>query len=232
MPRSIFITATDTGAGKTWVTTRLLRSLLDRGESAQALKPVASGVLPSGINEDVQALMDVSRMPVSALNFLTFQTPVAPSLAAHREQVQWQPNQLLGWLQEREKAANLTLIEGVGGLMVPLTGTYLVSDWLRDMADAQVLLVVRARLGGINHALLTLESLDRMGRRPAYVIVNDADGAGEAMLRRHIAAIRARAGDAFLLQLSHSPASGYAEAAWFGRVTQSLKEKAAREISD
>jgi len=215
MPRSIFITATDTGAGKTWVTTRLLRSLLDRGESAQALKPVASGVLPSGINEDVQALMDVSRMPVSALNFLTFQTPVAPSLAAHREQVQWQPNQLLGWLQEREKAANLTLIEGVGGLMSPLLGvgesSWLVQDWLQAMPHAEVMLVVPLRLGCISQALVHCSCLAAVNRLPQWVVLNDMaqvdDDDTPRIISQHLLGMYGRAPDVVVVRQASDLAS-------------------------
>ena len=174
--RTLFITATDTAAGKTAVTALLARGLRKTGIAAAALKPVASGLDGSGANEDISALMDACHLSdADAVNLYRFAMPAAPSLAAASEGRSIGPARLVGWCRQRCEGMRVGLIEGVGGLMVPLTPTYLVRDWLTDMPEAETMLVVAARLGAINHALLTLAELARMGRAPRWIVINDID---------------------------------------------------------
>ncbi|HKI60630.1 MAG TPA: dethiobiotin synthase [Mariprofundaceae bacterium] len=176
MGRKIFITATDTGAGKTFVTANLIRLLLEQGISASAIKPVASGVSADGINEDVEALMQAQQLNNPDLvNLYTFRLPASPNIAAAAEVQQIEPEKLVRWCHAQAEKVDLCLIEGVGGLMVPLNETYLVSDWISDMQGCEVILVIGARLGCINHALLTLAQLKRQGITPAYIIINAID---------------------------------------------------------
>ena len=173
MGRKIFITATDTGAGKTFVTANLIRLLLEQGISASAIKPVASGVSEDGINEDVEALMQAQQLNnPDQVNRYSFQLPASPNIAAAAEAQQIKPEELIAWCNGQAEKADLCLIEGVGGLMVPLSKTYLVSDWIADLHNCEVMLVVGARLGSINHALLTLAQLKQLGMTPAYIIIN------------------------------------------------------------
>lgn len=172
--RTIFITATDTGAGKTAITALLAGSLRAAGIDAAALKPVASGLDADGANEDIAALLAASALSdADAVNLYRLAMPAAPSLAAAAEGRQIDPRRLVDWCRQRCMSKRIGLIEGVGGLMVPLTPTYLVRDWLADMPEAETMLVVAARLGAINHALLTLAELDRMGRAPRWIVIND-----------------------------------------------------------
>jgi dethiobiotin synthetase len=173
MARSIFITATDTDAGKTWVTTNLIRSMLAAGIQAKALKPVACGLDTEGNNEDITALLNIQRLKhVEDINLYCFQQPDAPSLAAAAENRSINPNRLITWCRKKAEETDICLIEGVGGLMVPLTNDYLVCDWIEDIPEAEIWLVVGCRLGSINHALLTLDKLKNMGRSPARIILN------------------------------------------------------------
>ncbi|MDQ6988320.1 MAG: dethiobiotin synthase [Mariprofundaceae bacterium] len=185
MSRAVFITATDTGAGKTWVTQHLLRLLLQKGEDVQALKPIASGMLPSGLNEDVDILL--SEQPHKTqpmLNFHTFSNPVAPAMAAQLEQHTLDQETLALWLQQQRQQQQLTLIEGVGGLMVPLgvagQETWLLSDWIQDIPDVDVLLVVPLRLGCMNQVLLSCSLLASLNITPICLLFNDIDQQGEA----------------------------------------------------
>jgi len=192
MPQSIFITATDTHVGKTWVTEHLLRHHLAQGVSIQGLKPVASGVqgaveeageASSELNEDVFALMQAQPDKIAAaINFQTFKTPVAPALAGQLENQHIHPENLLSWVAQREQLADITLIEGVGGLMSPLIASdscqWLVSDWLQAMPEADVLLVVPLRLGCINHLLLNCAQLFAMHKMPKWIVLNDLDNQG------------------------------------------------------
>ena len=179
MPRSIFITATDTGAGKTWVTAHLLEILLAKGESVQALKPIASGMLASGINEDVQVLMDAGKTSEKAINFHTFQAPVAPALAGQKEANPLSPEKLLAWIEQQQTLKQTTLIEGVGGLMAPLIldeqYQWLVGDWLQAMSQAEVMLVVPLRLGCMSQVLVHCAYLASIHCAPKWIVFNDLE---------------------------------------------------------
>jgi len=169
----IFVTATDTGAGKTWVTSAAVHFLLGQGGSAKALKPVACGLDNAGRNEDIEALLSAQSLTdVDAINRYRFALPAAPSQAALAEAVTIVSDALVRWCDEKADAVGCCLIEGVGGLMTPLTDTWLVSDWIAAMPNYDVWLVVGCKLGAINQTLLTLDKLKQMGRPPARIFFN------------------------------------------------------------
>jgi len=206
---SIFITATDTDAGKTFVTAALSRALVGRGLNVGAFTPVCCGRISGQMNPDIKALLRAQGMgdtQTDAVNLYDFAASAAPGQAAAKEGRRIEPESLVSWCAARARAHDIALIEGVGGLMVPLTERFLVSDWLCAMPNSIVVLIVRARLGGINHALLSLDKLHSMGREPVWVVINDADNTGGQMLRRHAEAIapRLKSGTR-LLSLSHQP---------------------------
>jgi len=171
--RRILITGTDTGVGKTWLTVQAIRSLLQAGIRARAFKPIACGVDSSGDYEDILDLLAAQRLDdADAINLYRFAAAAAPAQAAAAENGQVDAGRLTHWCRQACLPFDVGLIEGVGGLMVPLTDTYLVSDWLADMPDCDVWLVVGCRLGAINHTLLTLAALHGLGRPPAHVFLN------------------------------------------------------------
>jgi len=173
MGQSIFITATDTDAGKTWITSHLIQALLRDDINAKALKPIACGLNKIHQNDDLVALLKAQNLNDNhAINAYTFAMPSAPSIAAQAEQRLLEPQQLKAWCEQHINSSSICLIEAIGGLMVPLAPHYLVSDWLADLPDSPVILVVGAKLGCINHALLSLEKLSHLQRPPAWVIIN------------------------------------------------------------
>lgn len=193
MGLNIFVTATDTDAGKTFVTASLIRALRQKDLKACALKPVCCGRRGRKMNADVAVLLRSQGLPDSRAGTISlhdFAGIAAPSQAAAEEGRRIDPGALVHWCSARAMEHDITLIEGVGGLMVPLAAGFLVSDWLSAMPEAAVLLVVRSRLGGISHGLLALDKLRHMGREPRWVVINDADGAGNTMLQQHAQAIR------------------------------------------
>lgn len=196
MSSAIFIVATDTDAGKTWVTTQCLKHYQRQVRDVQALKPIACGldVAPSNesaaLNEDVQQLLDLQpRLKASDINYKTYIKPVAPALAA-RVEGSFDADALLQWIKEQQCRADITLIESVGGLMTPLLASdedaWLVSHWLEAMDDAEILLVVPLRLGCLNQALLACTALSRLGRAPRWIILNDLEGTGSGEETRSI----------------------------------------------
>lgn len=157
-----FITGTDTGVGKTYVTRCLLRALRQAGKQTAVLKPIASGVDAfDGINEDVKQLANEVTVACTTdeINPVRFKMPIAPSIAATFaaqsltvDQV-WQAS-----LPVLRKPADVILIEGVGGFCVPLNSTQTTAD-LAKKFGFPLILVVGLRLGCLNHALLTYQAM-------------------------------------------------------------------------
>jgi dethiobiotin synthetase len=180
--RAWFVTGTDTGIGKTFVTCALLhRARLD-GNSALGMKPVAAGVQPGEtLNEDVAALRAASSHdPGLALtNPYCFSSAVAPHIAAAEEGRPVQPAVIADACARLRELADVVLVEGVGGFLVPLGERYDAADLARELA-LPVILVVGMRLGCINHALLTAEAVRTRGLLLAGWVANRIDA---AMLR-------------------------------------------------
>ena len=218
MGHSIFVTATDTDAGKSFVTAGLTRALLAAGYDACALKPVSCGHQEGALNGDVAALLAAQGMQegqAGDINLYDFAAYAAPLVAARAEGLQVDASELSDWCRQRMGSHALSMIEGVGGLMVPLAEGLLVSDWLESLPQARVLLVVRVRLGGINQALLSLDKLQRMGRAPDWVVVNAADAQGDEMMQDHCDAIAPYLGeDSRLMRLPFMQAENLSECYW------------------
>jgi dethiobiotin synthetase len=153
-----FITGTDTNCGKTYVTCQLLDYLHERKQQAFALKPVASGNLTSGEQsqcEDVFLLQQQNRNPSYAVNGWQFRSPISPHLAAKEVGTQLTVHDIARFcLKEQFASLDYLLIEGAGGLLVPLNEEETWLDFLK-LTQIPVILVVGMRLGCLNHALLT-----------------------------------------------------------------------------
>lgn len=159
--RSVFITGTDTGVGKTHITSGLLRAARLRGVDACGYKPVASGCrsTPGGLrNADALALQAAagSDEPYESINPYAFAPAIAPHLAAREVGVRIERRVLDAAQRRLECAHDLLLIEGAGGWMVPLGPRWTLADWVAARGWP-VVLVVGMRLGCINHALLSAQ---------------------------------------------------------------------------
>ncbi|ATX78463.1 adenosylmethionine-8-amino-7-oxononanoate aminotransferase/dethiobiotin synthetase [Mariprofundus aestuarium] len=174
MASKVFVTATDTDAGKTWVTASVIRSLLKEGRSsAKALKAIACGLDKAGKNEDIETLLSAQNLDdADQISLFRYALPAAPSQAAAAEGQAVDTDKLVKWCEAQSDDVETCLIEGVGGLMVPITDSWLLSDWIEAMPDAEVWLVVGCKLGAINQTLLTLEKLKQMGRSPTRIFFN------------------------------------------------------------
>ncbi len=176
MSRIIFITGTDTGVGKTVVTAALLRSLLDRGIDAAAFKPVQTGCGQG--DDDVQwirtmAGVDENRA-IRQLYRLTL--PASPHLAAREEGVVIDAKRIIATIHDLSKKHETLLVEGAGGLLVPLDERHTILD-LITASGAEVVLVSRNALGTINHTGLTLRELRRHDLRLSCVAMNETSAA-------------------------------------------------------
>jgi len=163
MAEGYFITGTDTECGKTAMTLGLMQKLQSTGYSVLGMKPVASGAVPTadGLrNDDARRILRQASIPLQydLVNPFAFEPPIAPHVAAEQAGMDIRFDRILESLRELSNRADLVVVEGVGGWRVPLGNDGAVSDLARAM-NLPVVLVVGMKLGCINHALLTAESI-------------------------------------------------------------------------
>lgn len=170
MKQAIFITATDTGVGKTLVTAALARALGTRRCSVGVMKPVETGVV-SEHRSDAARLKRASHVSDSLdlIRPYAFRQPVAPSDAARAERRAVKLSAIMQAYRRLRSQYDFLLVEGLGGVNVPITSTADVLDLIVKMR-APVLVVGRAALGGVNHALLTIQAL-RQRKVPVLALV-------------------------------------------------------------
>lgn len=158
-----FVTGTDTGVGKTLVSAALTRALVARGLRVAVMKPVASGSdpTPEGLrNSDALALMAAANVPTpyEVVNPYCFLPPISPHIAAREAGVVIDLPLLRSRFDALASASDSVIVEGAGGWLAPLGDTATMAD-LAATLSLPVLLTVGLRLGCLNHALLTRESL-------------------------------------------------------------------------
>lgn len=182
-----FVTGTDTGVGKTFVTARLVAELRRRGANAVGLKPIETGW--NEPTSDAAQLAAASGRSVDDTIWAHFALPAAPSVAAAAEARKVDLSSLSSWL--RQDRGDLCFAEGAGGWMVPLTSDDLFCDLVARMDPAGVLLVSTSRLGTINHTLLTATAIERSTRLIAIALsVRPSDPPSEVAV--HLAEIQQR----------------------------------------
>lgn len=163
-----FITGTDTGVGKTFVTALLTRALRSAGFDTVALKPISCGD-----REDAETLHRAigGELPLDAINPLWFDAPAAPLVAAREEGRAVEKAVLRSWYASLRQSRKSLLVEGVGGWLVPVSEDLGGAEFAA-IFDLPIVLVVANRLGCLNHALLTIESIRAHGFTCAGLIIN------------------------------------------------------------
>jgi len=174
-----FITGTDTGCGKTEITLGLMAALQARGQRVLGMKPVASGCdqHPEGLrNADAERIhaQGTFTVPYALVNPYAFARPIAPHVAAAEVGISIELDRIRAAHTELTRQADWVLVEGVGGWRVPLGPDCFVGDIPRAL-DLPVILVVGLKLGCLNHALLTAESIQSSGLQLAGWIANQVD---------------------------------------------------------
>lgn len=174
--QAYFVTGTDTAVGKTFVTCALLLSARRQGLRVLGMKPIAAGVDAEGRNEDVEMLIAASShaAPRELVNPYCFELPIAPHLAATIENRRIDPARIAAAARDLAAESDLLLVEGVGGFRVPLGDDVDTAD-LAVRLGLPVILVVGMRLGCLNHALLTAESIQARGLTLAGWVANRID---------------------------------------------------------
>ena len=172
MTRGYFVTGTDTGVGKTVVACALLHAFAAAGRSVVGMKPVAAG-RENGRFDDVEALLAASDVeaPLNLISPYAFDPPIAPHVAAAIEGVKIDMEVIARACDELTRLADIVIVEGAGGFMIPLNATRTSAD-LAQALNLPVILVVGMRLGCLNHALLTREAIEARGLRCAGWVAN------------------------------------------------------------
>ena len=196
VPRhDFFITGTDTGVGKTVVAAALLDAFAHAGNRVIGMKPMASGMREGSFrhaNEDVEALVAASNVdaPIELVNPYCFAPAIAPHLAARQAGVDITIEHIRACHEALARLAGCVIVEGAGGLLVPLNAT---EDW-RDVVQAlqlPVVLVVGMRLGCLSHALLTADALYNRGLSFAGWVANRIE-ADMPLFDENVETLRAR----------------------------------------
>ena len=191
--KPVFITATDTDAGKTFVSGLLLQGFKTLDVPAIGVKPIAAGANVQGQNGDALLLQQHSgiALPYSQVNPICYQAPVAPHLAAINDQKPIDEallNKVLANWQSLN--AEQLLIEGAGGWLLPIGKQRYLADWVAEQG-LPVLLVVGMKLGCLNHAMLTVREIERSGCQLLGWVANCVDP-DMALLAQNIADLTRR----------------------------------------
>ena len=195
MARGYFVTGTDTGVGKTTVAVELIHALNKRGLKVAAMKPVAAGcewVDGQMVNEDVTALNAAASVKAdrSLVNPYAFIPPIAPNIAAMQAGIAIDCDKIISAYTALASMADVVVVEGVGGFRVPLGNNWDTGD-LAVTLGLPIVLVVGVRLGCLNHALLTAESIKHAGLAWAGWVASILD-TGMPALDENLAALALR----------------------------------------
>jgi dethiobiotin synthetase len=177
-----FVTATDTGVGKTFITAALAAVLRARGQDVAVFKPVQSGAAADDPSGDAVLL--------GADCVYAFAAPLAPLVAARAEGRTIELEPILKRARELEHEHEFLLVEGAGGLLVPLADDLDLAD-LAVALGLPLVIVARAGLGTVNHTLLTIEAARARGLELAGVVLN---GKGDESTGENAALIEAGSG--------------------------------------
>ncbi len=174
--KSLFITGTDTDVGKTAAATILAAYLKQKGVRTAAYKPVQSGAeivqgVPAAPDVELYKLANPDLTEKESYTYL-FKKPCSPHLAAREEGISINPQKIIKHYEQLYAKNDFVLIEGAGGIMVPLTDEgYCMLDLIKDLA-APAVVVARTGVGTINHTVLTVARLKQEGIKVAGIIMN------------------------------------------------------------
>lgn len=189
--KTLFVTASGTGTGKTYITAALAAAFKDKGLSVRVLKPVVSGYPgddgpgDDGPGDDGSATdtaillksleIEPTQEAVEGCSPWRFAEPLSPDMAARREGRSIDFEALVGFCRDAQGGEeDRLLIEGIGGAMVPLDETRTVLDWMAEL-EAPALVVVGSYLGTLSHTLTTVTAIQGRGIGIAGVVVDESD---------------------------------------------------------
>ena len=175
-PVNLFLTGTDTNAGKTYIAARIVSALRREGRDYVGFKPICCGP-----RDDAEALHAASEnaIPLNDVNPVWLRPPVAPYTASLIESRMIDLALIHETYARLRSAHESVIVEGVGGWRVPIAQDYFVSDLAADFG-LRVAVVVANRLGALNHTFLTVEAIQARGLKCAGVILNNITSPDDA----------------------------------------------------
>jgi dethiobiotin synthetase len=214
--RSLFVTGSGTGVGKTFVMRALIGELRGRLR-VSALKPIASGFdAAAPENSDTGMLLEALGQPVTGetverVSPWRFAAPLSPDMAAAREGRSIDLDEVVGFCRQGGGGADVLLIEGIGGVMVPIDESRTVLDWITAL-EAPALLVVGSYLGTLSHTLTAAGALRSRGVATSVVVSESEQSPVPlaetvATLRRHLPGVRVAALPRAVPESRRSPAA-------------------------
>lgn len=175
MAQSFFITGTGTGVGKTIVTAGLAGFFLSKGKNVSVMKPVQTGEGKSVSDlEIVKTIVPgMTPLPKMLATPYSFSLPASPLLAARSENREIDPDTIMKAFKESSSRPDIDilLVEGAGGLLVPMTNDFLMVDLISKM-NIPAILVTAPELGTVNHTLLSIEAMKKRNLKIAGIIIN------------------------------------------------------------
>lgn len=176
---SFFVTGTDTDVGKTFIACALLYQAQTQGWSTLGIKPIAAGCDEKDgqlYNSDAEMLRHYTSIELDykQTNPVALREPIAPHIAAEKINLALSASQLSQHCQSLEALADILLVEGAGGWLVPINSQETLADLAR-LLKRPVILVVGLKLGCINHSLLTINAIKACGLRIAGWVANTID---------------------------------------------------------
>ncbi|MBW7835857.1 MAG: dethiobiotin synthase [Sphingomonadales bacterium] len=176
----LFITATGTGVGKTYVTAALLRVARLRGLRSRAVKPLLSGFDPSEGENDAALLLAAQGLPPAMIDTVSpwrYVAPLSPDMAAARQGETVPVDAVIAFTQTALRGQeDVVLIEGVGGAFVPLDERRTVADWIAACPMAWPVVVAGSYLGTLSHTIATVRAMEARGIPPVAVVLSESLG--------------------------------------------------------
>lgn len=180
MTSPFFITSTGTGVGKTTTTRILTRQLMARGSRVMALKPIVSGFYQEDSDSDtalvIKAMgMDFNGDSIEKVSPWRFEEPVSPAMAAKHVGEQVNIGEVAGYCRSwLDKGLNYLLIEGVGGVMVPVNDNETILDLMREL-KFPIIMVTGSYLGTLSHTLTATECLLNNGLEVKLIVFSESE---------------------------------------------------------
>ncbi len=221
---AVFVTGTDTGVGKTVVSALLATAAAARGAQSGYLKPVQTGVLPRSEARDpshplpgleryyasapdeafVRATAAAGGYTVATRTTYTFALPASPELAARHEGTEVDLAKIAADFEALQAACDYVVVEGAGGLLVPLTGEATMAD-LASRLGLPLVIVARPSLGTLNHTLLTVEAAHRRGLSVLGIAIGRMPSEPDVVTADNLETLRSLTGLEVLLSVPDNP---------------------------
>jgi len=205
----LFFTGTDTGVGKTFVAAAAARRLRQQGCSVRVCKPVATGarcIKGRWVSEDTLRLAEAAGMEkeLAEITPWAFPEPVAPPVAARFHGITLTIDETAAAVRRQARPGGILLVEGIGGLLCPLTEAETVAD-LAKAVGFPLVVVARRSLGTLNHTLLTLEAARIRGLPVAGLVINETTPSQTLAEEMNVDELRRRVAVPLLAVIPHQP---------------------------